>query len=129
MKKLRYSALAAVLAAAVFTAGCGQSSGTADGSAGNAADKISIVCTVFPEYDWVKQILGDNAGNADITYLLQNGVDLHNFQPIAEDIIKISSCDLFLYVGGESDEWAADALVLPPLAPSRFPFSTFSLHS
>lgn len=72
--------------------------------------KLSIVATIFPEYDWVLQILGDQAKNADVELLLDKGVDLHSYQPSAEDIIKVSSCDLFIYVGGESDEWAEDIL-------------------
>ncbi len=76
----------------------------------NTSKKISIVTTIFPEYDWVINILGDKAENADITMLLDNGVDLHNYQPTVDDLIKISNCDLFIYVGGESDEWVEDAL-------------------
>lgn len=81
-------------------------------SSGNNPDgkQLQIVTTIFPEYDWVKQILGDKASNADITMLLDNGVDLHSYQPTAEDIMKISHCDLFIYVGGESDEWVEGAL-------------------
>ena len=71
---------------------------------------LNIVTTIFPEYDWVREILGDNAGNADLTMLLDNGVDLHSYQPTAQDILKISTCDLFIYVGGESDGWVSDAL-------------------
>ncbi|HAE53170.1 MAG TPA: zinc ABC transporter substrate-binding protein, partial [Ruminococcus sp.] len=71
---------------------------------------LNIVCTIFPEYDWVKQILGDKAENAKITYLLDKGLDLHSFQPTADDIMKISACDLFIYVGGESDGWVEDTL-------------------
>ena len=74
-----------------------------------AADSISVVTTIFPEYDWVKQIVGDNS-NVELTLLLDSGVDLHNYQPTAEDIKKIATCDLFIYVGGESDEWAEDAI-------------------
>lgn len=78
---------------------------------GNADSKsIQIVTTIFPEYDWVKEILGANPAEAEITMLLDNGVDLHSYQPTAEDIMKISICDLFIYVGGESDEWVDDAL-------------------
>ena len=55
-------------------------------------------------------VLGDKASDAEVTMLLDNGVDLHSFQPTAADIMKISSCDLFIYVGGESDEWVEDAL-------------------
>ena len=71
---------------------------------------LKIVTTIFPEYDWVREILGDKADHAEVTMLLDNGVDLHSYQPTADDIIKISDCDLFLYVGGESDGWVEDAL-------------------
>jgi len=73
-------------------------------------DKISVVATIFPQYDWVRQILGDKADNLELTLLLDRGVDLHSYQPTADDIIKISTCDLFIYVGGESDEWVEDVL-------------------
>lgn len=72
-------------------------------------DKINIVCTVFPAYDWVREITG-NSDNIEITYLLGNGADMHSYQPTMEDIVKISSCDLFIYIGGESDSWAEDAV-------------------
>ena len=75
-----------------------------------ASEKINIVTTIFPEYDWVREILGDQSENASLTMLLDNGVDLHSYQPTADDIIKISECDLFLYVGGKSDGWVDDAL-------------------
>lgn len=100
--------------AAALLAGCSAGNGMAgsmvvsDGSA--QQDKMKIVATIFPEYDWTKQILGDLAENADVTLLLDSGVDLHSYQPTAEDIIKISDCDLFLYVGGESEGWVEDAL-------------------
>ncbi len=71
---------------------------------------FSVVCTIFPEYDWVKEIIGDHSYNMELTYLLDNGIDLHSYQPTADDMMKISTCDLFVYVGGESDEWVEDAL-------------------
>lgn len=70
-----------------------------------AAAKKSIVCTTFPEYDWVMNILGNNASKFDVTLLQNNGTDLHSYQPSVKDIAKISKADLFVYVGGESDEW------------------------
>lgn len=73
-------------------------------------DKLEIVTTIFPEYDWTKEILGKNPANAEVTMLLDNGIDLHSYQPSAQDLIKISDCDLFIYVGGESDEWVERAL-------------------
>ena len=72
--------------------------------------KLQIVTTIFPEYDWVREIMGEQADNAQITMLLDNGVDLHSYQPTADDMIKIADCDLFVYVGGESDGWVEDAL-------------------
>ena len=75
-----------------------------------AEEKIKIVTTIFPEYDWVREILGDKADSAEITMLLDNGVDLHSYQPTADDIVKLSDCDLFVYVGGESDGWVEGAL-------------------
>ena len=71
---------------------------------------LNIVTTIFPEYDWVRQILGDKADQAEITMLPDNGVNLHSYQPTADDIVKISVCDLFIYVGGESDGWVRDVL-------------------
>ena len=73
-------------------------------------DSINIVTTIFPEYDWVMNVLGTNPASADVTLLLDNGVDLHSFQPTADDILKVSTCDLFVYVGGESDEWVDNVL-------------------
>ena len=72
--------------------------------------KISIVTTIFPEYDWVREIIGNHADKFEITYLMNKGVDLHSYQASAEDIAKVSSADLFIYVGGESDTWAEDAI-------------------
>ena len=103
MKKTFAILLAAIMLIGVF-GGCAQQNKS------EKSEKLSIVTTIFPEYDWVKQILGDNADNAEITMLLDNGVDLHSYQPTADDIVKISDCDLFIYVGGESDGWVDDAL-------------------
>lgn len=74
------------------------------------SNKISIVCTTFPQYDWVKNILGEEAERFNVTLLLDNGVDMHSYQPAVKDIATAGSSDLFIYVGGESDTWVADAL-------------------
>lgn len=71
--------------------------------------KISVVCTIFPEYDWAKEVIGNN-DNVELSLIMNNGTDLHSYQPTVEDIAKIASADLFIYVGGESDEWVEDAL-------------------
>lgn len=74
------------------------------------SNKISIVCTTFPQYDWVKNILGEEAKRFNVTLLLDNGVDMHSYQPAVKDIATAGSSDLFIYVGGESDTWVEDAL-------------------
>lgn len=102
MRKIISVLLAVMILAGILT-GCGNNSS-------NTNEKLSIVTTIFPEYDWVMNILGEKAPDADVTMLLDNGVDLHSYQPSADDIIKISRCDLFIYVGGESDGWVEDAL-------------------
>ena len=71
---------------------------------GENEDKIKIVCTVFPIYDWVNSIIGADSGRFSVS-LLGGGADLHSYQPTVEDIINIRTCDLFLYVGGSSDSW------------------------
>lgn len=80
-------------------------------SANSAEKQINIVCTIFPEYDWTREIA--KGTNTNITLLMKNGVDLHNYSPSATDIVKISSSDLFIYVGGESDVWIEDLLKSP----------------
>lgn len=70
--------------------------------------KLSVVTTIFPIYDWVSRLT--NGTGAELTMLLDSGVDLHSFQPSADDIVNLSTCDMFIYVGGESDEWVEDAL-------------------
>ena len=76
----------------------------------NTDKKLNIVTNIFPEYDWTRAILGDRADDVNLTMLLDNGTDLHSFQPAVKDIMKVSSCDLLIYVGGESDQWIEDAL-------------------
>ena len=89
-------------------AGC---SGGAVSDASEARDgRLKIVTTIFPAYDWVRNVLGDKADGADIVLLTGNGVDMHSFQPTVNDLIAVSECDLFVYVGGESDECVEDAL-------------------
>ena len=71
--------------------------------------KIKIVTTIFPQYDWTREIIGDT-NSAELTLLIGNGTDLHSYQPSIQDIAKISTADIFIYVGGESDGWVKDAL-------------------
>ena len=94
MKKI----LALILTAALtlgLLAGCGSTPVQADDLRA-PEKKLQIVTTIFPEFDWVMNILGNQAGAADVTMLLDNGVDLHSYQHTVDDIVKISACDLFI---------------------------------
>ena len=73
----------------------------------NDDGKLSIVTTIFPQYDFVREIAGDKV---NLTMLLSPGAESHSYEPAPQDIIKIQNSDLFIYVGGESDEWVEDAL-------------------
>ena len=98
-------------------AGCStnKTSGNNNNSGANASvtdsdKKIKVVCTTYPQYDWVRNIIGDRKDDYELTLLLDNGVDLHSYQPTTEDIVKAGAADLFIYVGGESDGWVEDVL-------------------
>ncbi len=85
----------------VLGAGCGK--------AAKSSGKLQVVCTIFPEYDWVRELTAGVDG-IEVTMLVKNGTDLHNYQPSVQDIAAISSANVFCYVGGVSDAWAADVL-------------------
>lgn len=79
-------------------AACGQGD-----KADNENNKISIVCTLFPQYDFVREIAGDKA---EITLLLTPGTDSHSYDPSPADMVKINECDLFVYTGDMMEAWA-----------------------
>lgn len=107
-KKAAMWAAVAVFAASLL-AGCGSGAATS-GTQGQQDGKTRVICTVYPAYDWIMQLVAGQEDAFDVTYLLDDGVDMHNYQPTVQDIADISSCDLFVYGGGESDSWVADAL-------------------
>ncbi len=104
MKK-NVSIFLALFLSAVLLVGCGTSAAAPEAE----KSRLRVVATIFPVYDWLREIVGD-APDVELTLLLDSGADLHSYQPTAEDVVKISTCDLFIYVGGESDEWVDDAL-------------------
>ena len=99
--KVRMFAFAAVMAVLCLTA---------NSVFAAQAPRLRIITTTFPLYDWTSQILGNQLKDVELIQLQDNGVDLHNFQPSVRDIARIAQCDLFVFVGGESDEWAETAL-------------------
>jgi len=75
------------------------------------AERISIICTIFPQYDWVRQIAGEEHINRfDVSFLISSGADLHNFNPSVQDMTRIITSDAFIYVGGHSDSWVDDVM-------------------
>ena len=116
MRKFLKYILTVFLCAALAACGTTDSKEEAETS----EKSLSIVATIFPAYDWVREILGGNPGNVQLTFLLDSGTDMHSYQPTAADMVKIAECDLFVYTGGESDSWTADAIresVNPDLTP------------
>ena len=100
--------LSIILLAAVIT-GCGGRETRKTGEK-ETVRFVTVTVTTFPLYDWVREIMGEEARVAEITLLTENGVDMHSFQPAAMDMILIGSSDLFVYVGGESDQWVEEVL-------------------
>ena len=94
----RAAAVVIILAAAAAFSGC-------DPPAANNDAKFKVVCTIFPIYDWTRRIIGDNTREFELTLLLNNFIDLHNYQPSVKDVARISGCDLLICVGGVSDGW------------------------
>ena len=93
--------------------GCKSGVSDTDRNAGmpdSGRTKKRIVCTTFPQYDWIREILGTHREDFELTLLLDKGGDLHNYQPTAESIATITSADMFVYVGGESDKWVEEVL-------------------
>lgn len=70
-------------------------------------DKTKVVATIFPLYDFAREIAGDDA---EVKMLLKPGAEVHSYEPTPQDIIAIQNCDVFLYIGGESDEWVRNVL-------------------
>lgn len=102
MKKLRTVILSLFIFAGLFT--------SCKAKTQNQSGKINIICSIFPQYDWTRSILGQTDNFTNLSLLVKSGVDLHNYQPSTADIVQISTCDLLIYVGGESDAWLEDAL-------------------
>ena len=109
MFKKFVSAVLVFFFAAFFLCGCTPKRNTV-----NSGDKLNIVCTVFPEYDWCREILGKYQKNVSLTYLLGDGIDMHHYQPDADAVNKIKNCDILMYVGGESEKWVDEALAQVP---------------
>lgn len=99
-KKIVSIILSLVFVICVFSA-CGNN------APAEKSDKLSIVATIFPQYDFARQIVGDKA---EVSMLLPVGSESHSYEASSQDILKIQNCDIFIYVGGESDEWVRKLL-------------------
>ena len=111
MKKIAAFAMLVLAAALTFTACSAEKSEKTP-----AQKKVSIVATIYPQYDWLKNVLGNHLDAVNLKLLIKNGTDLHSYKPSAQDIAAIASADMVVYVGGESDEWIEKALSATPKA-------------
>jgi len=102
VRQVLVCALALVLVFVCALTGCSEAPQAADG-------RLKVVCTTFASYDWVREITGERDA-LSVTLLLDDGVDLHSFESTVSDLATVAEADLFVYVGGESDAWVADAL-------------------
>ena len=75
----------------------------------NKDAKLTILCTLFPQYDWLRNITAGVDG-VEVSLIIANGTDPHSYQPTAADIMNISNCDMLVYVGGDSDTWVKKAI-------------------
>lgn len=110
MKKLLTFFTAVLLLASIFT-GCGSALGNSASSENNQANKITIVATLFPQYDFARQIAGDKA---NIKLILPPGVESHTYDPSPSDIITIHNADVFLYTGSNMETWANNVIASLP---------------
>ena len=115
-RRVRDFLLAGSLILGMMLTGCGMSGQQTEQNGGKEQnkvenEKISVVATIFPQYDFVRQIAGDNV---ELKMLLKPGEETHSYEPTPQDIIAIQNSDLFIYVGGENDAWVEDILESMP---------------
>ena len=115
-RRVRDFLLAGSLILGMMLTGCGMSGQQTEQNGGKEQNteenkKISVVATIFPQYDFVRQIAGDNV---ELKMLLKPGEETHSYEPTPQDIIAIQNSDLFIYVGGENDAWVEDILESMP---------------
>ena len=115
-RRVRDFLLAGSLILGMMLTGCGMSGQQTEQNGGKEQnkvenEKISVVATIFPQYDFVRQIAGDDV---ELRMLLKPGEETHSYEPTPQDIIAIQNSDLFIYVGGENDAWVEDILESMP---------------
>ncbi|MBP5294450.1 MAG: zinc ABC transporter substrate-binding protein, partial [Lachnospiraceae bacterium] len=107
MKKHRlFSAILVCMLLAIAVSGCGSSQTPSKKEEG----KLLVVTTIFPLYDWAREVTGAQADEIELVCLLENGADYHSFQPSAAHIAKIAEADVFIFTGGGSESWAEEAV-------------------
>lgn len=104
--KITKTAVSSLLCAVIAT-GSLTSCSISDKLYDKGSEKLSIVTTIFPSYDFARELCQNEA---NITMLLKPGQESHTYEPTAQDILAIEQCDLFIYVGGENDKWVEDIL-------------------
>ena len=111
-----------ILSALIFFVGC-------SGDESQEQDRqINIVTQIFPQYDWTRQIIGEeNMHRFNLSFLLSTGVDTHSFNPSVSDMVRIKTSDVLMYVGGHSDSWVYDVLRSPDMNPDTIVMNLLSV--
>ena len=111
MKIVKKALTLMMTGAMIFTlSGCGDTSEQQK----NNDETIDIICTTYPQYDWARQVIGENNEKVSLNLIIDNGMDVHNYQPSAEDMIEIANSDLVIYNGGTSESWIEEAVANNP---------------
>ena len=100
-ERIRRAAL--LFAGMLLLGGCGRMAEIPD------PDRLQVVCTTYPQYSYLQAIIGEVSDSVELTLIMDDGADLHSYQPVALDLVRIASADLLVYIGGESDTWVEDA--------------------
>lgn len=100
-EKIRRASL--FFAGMLLLGGCGRMAEIPD------PDRLQVVCTTYPQYSYLQAIIGEVSDSVELTLIMDDGADLHSYQPVALDLVRIASADLLVYIGGESDTWVEDA--------------------
>ena len=93
-----------LVGATALLAGCGAAGSTTENT---ESDKLQVVTTFYPMYDFTKQVAQDDA---EVSMLLEAGMEVHSFEPSSQMIAEIQDADVFIYNSPEMETWVPDVL-------------------
>lgn len=106
---MNYKKIVLILIAILIVLGAGFAIFKSGESKKRDTNKVQVVVSNFASYDFLRAIIGNNE-NVELTFLLGPGKDAHSYEPTSQDLVKIQNADLFVYVGGEMEQWSDKVL-------------------